>query len=112
MLFAEKGNKVKEIDESMIESCVSQGFKIVDERGRLIQDTIPMDMPTLKLAYKNHEDTIKKLKAENTELKAGNAELTAKVARLEAELQEAKAKPVQEVASKTSKKSSKSMSEE
>ena len=99
MLYAEKGNKVKEIDESMIESCVQQGYRVVDERGTIIQDTIPTDMASLKLAYKKHVDTIKALKAEVDSLKA--------------ELQALKTKPVQEVASKTSKgKSSKTTSEE
>ena len=78
MLYAEKGNKVKEIDESMIESCVEQGYKIVDERGNLIKDTIPTDLPTLKLAYKKHEQTISDLKA--------------KIEALESEVQELKSK--------------------
>lgn len=78
MLYAEKGNKVKEIDESMIDSCVEQGYKIVDERGNLIKDTIPTDLPTLKLAYTKHEKTIKELRATIESLEIEVQELKAK----------------------------------
>ena len=75
MLYAEKGNKVKEIDESMIESCVEQGYKIVNEVGTVIKDSVPTDTASLKLAYRKHEETIKALEAENKALKAKIAEL-------------------------------------
>lgn len=70
MLYAVKGNKEKTIDESMIESCLSQGYDIVNEQGVVIKETIPTDLPSLKLAYRKHEDTIKALQAENDKLKA------------------------------------------
>ena len=75
MLFAEKGNRVKEIDESMIESCLQQGYRIVNAYGKVIRDTIPTDVANLKLAYTKHEETIKELKAQIEELTAKNAEL-------------------------------------
>lgn len=75
MLFAEKGNRVKEIDESMIESCLQQGYRIVNAYGKVIRDTIPTDAANLKLAYTKHEETIKELKAQIEELTAKNAEL-------------------------------------
>lgn len=82
MLYAVKGNKEKTIDESMIESCVQQGYKIVNECGVVLRETIPTDMASLKLAYKNHEETIKDLKATNSALKTT-------IATLEAQLKEA-----------------------
>lgn len=91
VLYAEKGNKVKEIDESQIEACVQQGYKVVDAHGRLIQDTIPTDKETLTLAYKQNAETIKSLKAENQSLKATNETLTAEIANLKKELEEVKA---------------------
>ena len=104
MLYAEKGNKVKEINESMIEACVEQGYKIVNERGEVIQDTIPTDLPTLKLAYKQHTALIREQKAT--------------ILALEAELKELKAtkqvKPVQEKPTETlgtAKKKGKSATE-
>lgn len=78
MLYAEKGNKVKEIDESMIQSCVEQGYRVVDEHGNLVQDTIPTDTATLKLAYKQHEEIIREQKATILALESEIAELKAK----------------------------------
>ena len=75
MLYAEKGNKVKEIDESMIQSCVEQGYRVVNEAGVVIQETIPTDMATLKLAYKQHTELIKEQKATILALEAELAEL-------------------------------------
>ena len=77
MLYAEKGNKVKEIDESMIQSCVEQGYRIVNERGVVIQDTIPTDLASLKLAYKKHEDIIQEQKATILALQSEIQELKA-----------------------------------
>ena len=97
MLYAVKGNKEKTIDESMIESCVQQGYKIVDERGAVIRETVPTDLASLKLAYKKHEETIKALKSTN-------AELIAKIRSLEAELEELKAKPIAQASENTTSK--------
>lgn len=94
MLLAEKGNKVKEINESQIESCVQQGYRIVNERGQVIQETVPTDLNSLKLAYKNNTETIKKLKAENQLLKESKESLELTVATLEKELSEVKASSV------------------
>lgn len=90
ILYAEKGNKVKEIDESMIEACVQQGYRVVDAHGRLIQDTIPTDKDTLTLAYKQNAETIKALKVENQSLKEANSALNTMVANLKKELEDAK----------------------
>lgn len=75
MLYAEKGNKVKEIDESMVQSCVEQGYRIVNEAGVVIQETIPTDMATLKLAYKQHTELIEQQKATILALEAELEEL-------------------------------------
>lgn len=91
VLYAEKGNKVKEIDESMIEACVQQGYRVVDAAGRLIKDTVPTDKESLALAYKQNAETIKNLKAENQFLKETNATLSAENANLKKELEEVKA---------------------
>lgn len=98
MLYAEKGNKVKAINESQIETCVEQGYKIVNEQGVLIRDTIPTGVTELRLAYKEHEKTI-------NALKKANAELTEKIATLESELSEAKAQSADSGSKPTSKRS-------
>ena len=82
MLYAEKGNKVKEINESMIESCVQQGYRIVNGAGVVIRETIPTNPAELRLAYTKHEE---KIKALNQQI----ANYEAKIVSLEAQLAEA-----------------------
>jgi len=94
MLLAEKGNKVKEINESQIEACVQQGYRIVNERGQVIQETVPTDLNSLKLAYKNNTETIKALKRDNQSLKESIESFKLTIANLEKELAEAKASSV------------------
>ena len=110
ILYAEKGNKVKEIDESMIETCVQQGYRIVDANGRLIQDTIPTDKESLALAYKQNAETIKGLKAEVQSLKDINETLNATVVSLRKELEDVKAS--QPTTSKSKSKKSETKAEE
>lgn len=117
MLLAEKGNKVKEINESQIEACVQQGYRIVNERGQVIQETVPTDLATLKLAYRQNAETIKALKIDNQSLKAENDSLRATIASLEKELDEAKASSVKAssqsaVASKAKSKKGEAKTEE
>ena len=81
-----KGNKVKEINESQIESCVQQGYTIKDVAGRVIRETVPTDLASLKLAYTKNEETIKNLKSTNEALKLEIASLKAAIK----ELQDAK----------------------
>lgn len=80
MIYAQKGNKLRQIAEADIDTYVAQGFKIVDERGAVLKETVPMDIPTLRNAYAHHVAEINALKA--------------KVAELEAQLKVAKEKPV------------------
>jgi len=75
MIFADKGNRIKQISESDIDKYVGQGYKIVDERGRLIQDTIPTDITVLQSAFSENKAKIKKLETENATLKQEIAEL-------------------------------------
>ena len=80
MIFAERGNRVTQINESDIPHYVEQGYRIVDSMGTVLQDTVPNDLPNLKLAYKQHVEEIDKLKA--------------KIKALESELEVAKQKTV------------------
>lgn len=80
MIYAQKGNKLRQIAEADIDTYVAQGFKIVDEKGAVLKETVPMDIPTLRNAYATHTAEIKALRA--------------KVAELTAQLNTIKAKPV------------------
>jgi len=70
MVYAERGNKVKKIDESEIQKYAEKGFKIKDAQGKVLQETIPTDVASLRIAFKAHLDEIKALKAEIEDLKA------------------------------------------
>ena len=65
MIYAERGNRVKQISESEVQKYVEQGYKITDDRGTVIRETVPMDVQILKAEYQKHVDEIKSLKAQN-----------------------------------------------
>lgn len=81
-IFAQKGNKVRQIEESQVAYYVEQGYKIVDERGAVLKETVPTDINELRLAYREHIQTIENLKSQ--------------IASLQQELQQKVAKPVKE----------------
>lgn len=78
MIYASKGNRVRQIAEPDIDRFVEKGYTIIDEKGTVIKETIPTDMATLKLAYINHIEEIANLKAEIEQLKSVKAEATTK----------------------------------
>lgn len=80
MLYAEKGNKVKNIDESQIDACVAQGYTIVDESGRVVKETIPTGLAELRLAYTKNAEEISQLKARIVALEAELASAQAALA--------------------------------
>ena len=77
MIYAERGNKVRQIGEEDIAKYTEQGYKITDGYGNIIQDSIPNDLGVLKLAYVNNRTTIEELHKEITTLKAENDALKA-----------------------------------
>ena len=79
MFYAEKGNRVIEIDENSFQRYAEQGYKIVDERGAVVIDTVPTDLPTLALAYK-------KCLNENKSLHAQLSDALAEIDKLNAEI--------------------------
>ena len=64
MIFAERGNRVKQISEADIPKYVEQGYKITAANGAVIMDTVPTDITVLRNAYKEHVSEIKALKAQ------------------------------------------------
>jgi len=62
MLYAERGNKVKQISENDIPRCLEQGYLIKNERGIVLHEAVPTDIPNLKLAFARHQKEIKALK--------------------------------------------------
>ena len=103
-IYAERGNRVKTISESDIQKYVEQGYTITNGQGTVLQETVPTDVPTLRLAYKQHIDEIKRLKDEITELKAQKAVKPAKVVVETEEVADDQAKPEKSTRGKKSTK--------
>lgn len=70
MIYAERGNRVKQISEQDIPKYIEQGYKITDEWGRVLKSTVPTDIQVLKLAYVQNQEEIATLKNRIAELEA------------------------------------------
>lgn len=92
MIYAERGNRVKQISESEIQKYVEQGYKITDAGGNVIEDTVPLDIPTLRSAYKKHVEEIKALKAQIEFLNAELAKSSKAVKKEEEPVEEKESK--------------------
>lgn len=68
-LYAQKANVVTVITEDKIDSYVADGYKIIDETGRIVRETAPDNLETLKEAYISNIAEINMLKAEIARLK-------------------------------------------
>lgn len=62
MVYAERGNRVKQISEQDIQKYVEQGYVITDGMGTVIKETVPTDIASLKLEYNKHIAEIETLK--------------------------------------------------
>lgn len=75
MIYAERGNRVKEIAEQDVQKYIEQGYTITNGVGQVIQNAIPTDMASLRLAYVQNANKIKELTSVINQLKAENAQL-------------------------------------
>lgn len=81
MIYAEQGNRVKQISEADIQRYVEQGYRIIDEKGTVLQETVPTNSAELRLAYINHKKEIESLKEQIATLTAENSELKSRVSK-------------------------------
>ena len=91
MIYAEKGNRVHRIEEQDIQKYVSQGYKITDGKCTVLKETVPTDVPTLRLEYTRHKAAIESLTAQVNALTAENVALKAE---LESIKSKANTKPI------------------
>ena len=96
MVYAERGNRVKQISEQDIQKYVEQGYIITDGRGTVIKETVPTDLSELKLEYNKHL-------AEIESLKQAIAVRDAEIAKLQKQLIEVSTSSSSQVAVETSK---------
>ena len=85
MIYAEKGNRVRQINESEIQQYVEQGYKITNGRGTVLKETVPTDVMSLRLAYQKHTAEIEDLKKQLAQLTSENEQLKAKAPKAKAE---------------------------
>lgn len=64
MIYAEKGNRVKQIAEQDIQKYLEQGYSITNGAGEVIKTAVPTDLQVLKLAYTQNEEVVNSLKNE------------------------------------------------
>lgn len=75
MAIVERGNVVLRISDEDTERYVNMGYDLVDEKGNIIQQSVPKSITTLQKMYKEHIEKIKQLETENAKLKAENKKL-------------------------------------
>lgn len=83
MLYAKKSNRVQPITESEIQHFLNLGYNIIDTEGKVVVESMPEDIGSLKAAFKKHTEEIAKLKARINELSAENDELKVAVEQAE-----------------------------
>jgi len=79
MLYAKQGNRVKKIHEEDINRFVEMGYTIIKENGTVVKDTVPVDIPSLQLGYRQKDAEIATLKAEIEQLQVEIANLKAEL---------------------------------
>lgn len=76
MVYAQKGNKVCQIDETNIQRYLDNGYSISDSKGTVLYSAVPNDIATLKNAYIAKLSEIASLKSKIAELESNIALLT------------------------------------
>lgn len=70
MMYAKKGNRIRQVAQHEVEKYLSLGYDIVDANCNMIQASVPTDVFTLQKSYSEHIRTIEMLESENALLKA------------------------------------------
>lgn len=87
-----RANVILRIPEDSVDRYLDQGYSVIDNYGNVIKASVPNDMGTLRKAYIENAEKIKRLEVEVEQLKA---ELLAKPKNAE---------PIKEKSSKGRKK--------
>lgn len=68
-VIVQRANVILKINPQQLDYYLSQGYSVINERGEVIQASVPRDLGTLQKAYIEHTEEIKALKAEIQTLK-------------------------------------------
>lgn len=65
----QRANVVLQISPQQVDYYLNQGYNVINEKGEVIQASIPRDLGTLQKAFVEDKNTIEALQAEIAELK-------------------------------------------
>ena len=79
MALVKRANVVLTISDDYLDNYLSQGYKQIDEHGKVINAGIPITLNDYILAYSELQKKCKQLESDNALLKNSNEELTKKL---------------------------------
>lgn len=69
----QRANTILQVPEEWVDRYIDQGYDVLDNKGNVIQKSIPKDLGTLQKAYVEHTAKIKELEKEIEQLKMKKA---------------------------------------
>ena len=72
-----KANKVLRVSENEVAKYIAIGYDVIDNKGNVVQASVPHDPNILQKAFIDNQATISALKDEVTQLRVAVAQLTA-----------------------------------
>lgn len=79
VLYAQRSNRVCQIEESEVQKYLNLGYTIMDEQGTRLYEELSDDVDTLKELCQKQADEIKSLKSQIEQLKTKAIETEANV---------------------------------
>lgn len=70
MARVQRANVILNIDEKDVDHYMANGYNLIDDRGNIVKETMPNDVPTLQARYRASLSKINELQAQINELKA------------------------------------------
>lgn len=68
-VIVQRANVVLQISPQQVDYYLNQGYNVIDEKGNVIQESIPRNLGELQKAYIDHIAEIESLKEEIRKLK-------------------------------------------
>ena len=68
-VLVQRANVILQISPQQVDYYLNQGYNVIDEKGNVIQESIPRNLGELQKAYVDHIAEIESLKEEIRKLK-------------------------------------------
>ena len=75
MAKVERGNVQLTVSDSNLDFYLAKGYNVIDDKGNVIQESIPKDLATMEKMYHEHNATIKALTTKVNDLTKENKKL-------------------------------------